>query len=398
MRAIIIESSIGVLAFNDKHKFVMAALFPKKPERAARILNKIQTGNLEEPVTQILQKLRESGYDKYAFINSTLAKSVQRGLHVDVEIVSSELVEELCQNVEELALRTKFSKNSEEFRRWMQTIATETTKLKVKAAVEKRDLIVIQAIQSLDDLDKTINLFMNRLREWYGIHFPELDRLLDKHETYARLVYKLGKRQNFQPEILEKENISEGKVKMIAQASKKSMGAELEEEDFTQLKKLCKSVLDMFQLRQTLEDYINITMDQVAPNIKIIGGALLGARLIALAGGLSNLAKKPASTIQVLGAEKALFRALKTGSKPPKHGIIFQHNLIHEANTWQRGKISRALAGKLAIAARADAFGTEYIGEDLKASLEKRVEDIINNFSQPPLKKEGKKRRDASKG
>ncbi len=398
MKAIIIESSIGVLAFNEKHKFVMAALFPKKPEKAARILNKIQKGNPEEPVIQILQKLKENGYENYAFTNSALAKIAQEKLNIDVKIVSSELVEELCQNIEELALRTKFSKNSEEFRRWMQTLAIETAKLKVKIAVEKRDLIVIQAIQSLDDLDKTINLFMNRLREWYGIHFPELDRLVEKHETYTRLVFKLGKRRNFKPEFLEKENIPEEKAKTIAQASKKSMGAELEERDLTQLKTLGRSILDMFQLRQTLEDYINAIMDQVAPNIKIISGALLGARLIALAGGLSNLAKKPASTIQVLGAEKALFRALKTGSRPPKHGIIFQHNLIHEANTWQRGKISRAIAGKLAIAARADAFGTKYIGEDLKASLEKRVEDIITNFSQPPITKEGKKRRDASKG
>jgi len=129
-------------------------------------------------------------------------------------------------------------------------------------------------------------------------------------------------------------------------------------------------------------------MEDVAPNIKSLVGSLLGARLIALTGGLTNLAKMPASTVQVLGAEKALFRSLKTGARPPKHGMIFQHTLIHEAKRWQRGKMARALAGKLAIAARSDAFSGKYIGDDLKAGLEKRIKEIQEKYEEPPpLKK-----------
>jgi nucleolar protein 56 len=128
-------------------------------------------------------------------------------------------------------------------------------------------------------------------------------------------------------------------------------------------------------------------MDEIAPNTRTLVGSLLGARLIAIAGGLNNLAKMPASTVQVLGAEKALFRTLKTGARPPKHGLLFQHTLVHDANPWQRGKIARALAGKLAIAARTDAFSGKYIGYRLQLSLEKRVKEIQERYKNAPLKK-----------
>ena len=127
----------------------------------------------------------------------------------------------------------------------------------------------------------------------------------------------------------------------------------------------------------------------MAPNVRAVAGALLGARLIAMAGSLQNLAMRPASTIQVIGAEKALFRSLKTGARPPKHGLIFQHTLLHDAKRWQRGKIARVIAGKLAIAARADAFGAgHYIGDKLKADINKRIEEIQIKYKEPPAPKE----------
>jgi nucleolar protein 56 len=133
-----------------------------------------------------------------------------------------------------------------------------------------------------------------------------------------------------------------------------------------------------------MEKYLDDTMEEVAPNIKAMVGSLLGARLIAIAGGLTNVAKMPASTIQVLGAEKALFRSLKTGTLPPKHGIIFQHTYLHDAKRWQRGKIARALAGKLAIAARIDAYGHRDISESLKTKLDMRIAEIREKYSEPP--------------
>ncbi|MEM4706946.1 MAG: hypothetical protein QXW27_05340, partial [Candidatus Methanomethylicaceae archaeon] len=139
------------------------------------------------------------------------------------------------------------------------------------------------------------------------------------------------------------------------------------------------------------EKYIDEVMKEVAPNVRELVGSILGARLIALSGGLEALAKKPASTIQVLGAEKALFRALRTGARPPKHGIIFQSPLIHSSPKWQRGKIARTLAGKLSIAARVDAFGGAFIANKLKKELEERISEIKKKYAVPTKKLKKKK-------
>ncbi len=206
---------------------------------------------------------------------------------------------------------------------------------------------------------------MGRLREWYGVYFPELDRLIEKHETYSRLVVNLGNRESFTVENLESENIPKERSQLVAKAAESSMGADIAERDLEQVQALAKDVLAFYLLRKSMEEYVDKTMEEMAPNIRAVAGALLGARMISLAGSLQNLAMRPASTIQVLGAEKALFRSLKTGARPPKHGLIFQHTLLHDAKRWQRGKIARVIAGKLAIAARADAFGEgHYIGDD----------------------------------
>jgi nucleolar protein 56 len=182
-----------------------------------------------------------------------------------------------------------------------------------------------------------------------------------------------------------KEDIPEVKAEQIAKASETSMGADIAESDLAEIQALCKNVLNLYDLRQNMEKYLDDTMEEVAPNIKAMVGSLLGARLIAIAGGLTNVAKLPASTIQVLGAEKALFRSLKTGTPPPKHGIIFQHTYLHDAKRWQRGKIARALAGKLAIAARIDAYGHRDISESLKTKLDMRIAEIREKYSEPPI-------------
>ena len=271
---------------------------------------------------------------------------------------------------------------------WNRNVSNELAKLRVRGAAEKRDLVIAQANQTLDDLDRTVNLFMGRLREWYGVHFPELDRLVEKHETYARLVRDLGYKDNFTIEALERESIPKDKVDNIATVAEKSMGADMTKQDLEEIQALSKNVLKTYELRKNMENYVNKTMEEVAPNTKAVAGALLGARLIAIAGSLQKLAMKPASTIQVLGAEKALFRSLKTGARPPKHGLIFQHSLLHDAQRWQRGKIARVLAGKVAIAARTDAFGGRYVGDILKADIDKRLKEIQEKYKKPPPQKE----------
>ena len=392
MKAFTIQFPFGVAAFDDKNSLVEKVLFPKKPQAAARSLLKAETGKLFDEVFSLVTLLKTVGYDTFVFENASLAEEVQRKMAVTVEVVKPAEAAVLRSRMNEVAFESGFVKDEQELSLWNRNVSLELAKLRIKGASEKRDLIIAQAIQTLDDLDRTVNLFMGRLREWYGVHFPELDRLIEKHETYARLVMNLGYRENYTAENLEKENIPKERAQLTAKAAESSMGADIAEPDLAMTQALAKNVLEFYELRKNMENYIDRTMEELAPNTRTIAGALLGARLIAIAGSLQNLAMRPASTIQVLGAEKALFRSLKTGARPPKHGLIFQHTLLHDAKRWQRGKIARVIAGKLAIAARADAFGGRYIADKLKADINKRLEEIREKYKEPPPPKEPKPR------
>jgi len=385
VKATIVESVMGVFGFGEDNELVEKVFFPKDPQETAERLRKIEEGTVIEEIAVLVDKLRAKGYTHFVFENQEMARSASEKLSIEVAVErSSEAGKRLRENLEKFALDLEFVEKSEQFRVQVHKVSVELAKMKVKKTVEKRDLLVAQAVLTVDDLDKSLNLFMSRLREWFGFHYPELDRLLDKHETYARLVVNLGTRENFTAENLEKEGLPKAKSQSIAKVAVASMGADLDDEDLAQIQAMCRNVLELYGLRQSLENYVDSVMEEVAPNTRAIGGSLLGARLIALAGGLLNLAKLPASTIQVLGAEKALFRSLKTKARPPKHGIIFQHPLIHDAKRWQRGKIARALAGKLTIAARVDAFSGKYAGNELKADLEKRIDEIRERYEKPP--------------
>ncbi|AKG39196.1 C/D box methylation guide ribonucleoprotein complex aNOP56 subunit [Infirmifilum uzonense] len=286
----------------------------------------------------------------------------------------------------------------DEYYKILRDAALHLARLKVKEVAEKRDLSIAQAINALDDVNKTINLFASRVREWYSLHFPELDSLVEEHEDYFKIVSNAGFREKITKESLVKLGIKEELANKIVDAASKSMGADLTEFDLEAIRLISDTGLRLYIVRRSLEKYIDEAMYEVAPNVRGLVGSLLGARLIALAGGLEKLAKLPASTIQVLGAEKALFRALRYGAKPPKHGVIFQHPLIHKSPRWQRGKIARALAAKLAIAARIDAFSGEYRADELREDLEKRVDEIKKLYEKPPLKKESEKPRRVKKG
>jgi len=385
MKATVVECVMGIFGFGEANELVDKILFPKDPKEIAERLRKIETGKVIDEIATLVKKLQDKGYTLFMFESLETARNARERLNIEVNVTRpTEAGELLRRNLEKIAVEVGFVKQATELHAWIHKVSMELTKIRVRTAIEKRDLVVAQAIQAIDDLDKTQNLFMSRIREWYGLHFPELDRLIEKHETYARLVANLGGRNSLTAENLEKEGLPKAKAKQIAEVAQTSMGAELDEGDIHQIQALCKDTLDLYNLRQTLEGYLDSVMDEVAPNIRALVGSLLGARLIALAGGLNNLAKRPASTIQVLGAEKALFRALKTGTRPPKHGIIFQHTTLHEAKRWQRGKVARALAGKLAIAARIDAFSGKYIGDQLKANLERRIKEIQEKYEEPP--------------
>jgi len=385
MKASIVESVIGIFALDQDTRLIDKVLFKKDAETAAEAILNFENGEIIEELKTLLETVLTKNYQSFVFENSEVAKKVHASFQVETETAKSSSSGELLRkNMLQFAIESGFVKSEQEFREWVREVSIALTKKRVRKVAEKRDLTIAQAVLSIDDLDKTINLFMGRIQEWYGLHFPELTHLLENQETYARLVSDLGSRDSFDAESLEKQGLPQEKAMQIADAAAKSMGAEFKEEDMQQIQELCKTALELSARRKKLETYVDTTMREVAPNLNEIAGSLLGARLIAIASGLDALAKMPASTIQVLGAEKALFRALKTGTRPPKHGLLFQHALIHEAARWQRGKVSRALAGKIAIAARIDAYGGKFAGEELKTDLEKRVKEIQEKYAEAP--------------
>jgi nucleolar protein 56 len=270
----------------------------------------------------------------------------------------------------------------------LREFAISLSSSRVKEASERLDLHIIQSINALDELDKIINTVGARMREWYGLHFPELDNLVQSLVVYAEIVSKAGLREKIIVEILQSIGLQDKKVEVILDAAKRSKGGDITPENLAIVKRLADQIIVQSDLRKVLADYIEVAMETVAPNVKELLTATVGARIIAKAGSLARLATLPASTIQILGAEKALFRALKTGARPPKHGLLFQHPLIHSAPKWQRGKIARAVASKVAIAARIDYYRHNGKDSTIYDKLNIRINEIREKYREPMPEKE----------
>ncbi|KAL5209335.1 hypothetical protein ABZP36_004958 [Zizania latifolia] len=244
------------------------------------------------------------------------------------------------------------------------------SRYKLKFSPEKVDTMIVQAIGLLDDLDKELNTYAMRVREWYGWHFPELTKIVTDNIQYAKVAKMMGNRTNA-VNLDFSEILSDDEVEaQLKEAAVISMGTEVSELDLLNIRELCDQVLSLSEYRAQLFDYLRSRMNTIAPNLTTLVGELVGARLIAHGGSLVNLAKQPGSTIQILGAEKALFRALKTKHATPKYGLIYHASLIGQAAPKHKGKISRSLAAKTALAIRYDALGD---GEDNSIGLESRI-------------------------
>jgi nucleolar protein 56 len=244
------------------------------------------------------------------------------------------------------------------------------------------DVYLGHAVRAHDDLVFTNNILSERLHEWYSLHFPELGEVLFS-EDYVDAIINIGFRDDILSSLDERMD---------------SIGADIEKEDLDSIRDLASALKSSMTARRAEESYIESRMRQVAPNITSLVGPVIGARLIMQAGSLKRLATMPSGTIQLLGAEKAMFRHLKKHTNPPKHGMIFQHPLVHNAPEWQRGPIARALASKLSMAARADAYTGNDLSSLLKEQLDRRVEEIRKQRAAAPKKPSGKRKKVRKKG
>jgi nucleolar protein 56 len=336
-------------------------------------------------ISDLIPKLRN--YDQVRVNNKNLIEVFQQE-NIDVKLMSDSRQDEINQNKLDLIIKFGLSDDRDELAGILQKFAINLSSMKVKQTSEKLDLHLVQAVNTLDEMDEIINTISTRIREWYGLHFPELDYLLQNIITYANIVRDAGSRENITKELLSQLEIPEKKIELIQQAISKSQGGDLTVESSESLKILASEVIKLSELRTNLSTTIENLMEILAPNLKNILTAIIGARLIAKAGSLQRLAQMPSSTIQIIGAEKALFRALKTGTRPPKHGLLFQHPSVNSAPKWQRGKIARVLSSKIAIAVRIDVYRKGGLDNSLLDKLTKRIETIQKIYHEPPKGRE----------
>jgi len=255
----------------------------------------------------------------------------------------------------------------------------------VKAALMSRDMLLSGVTKSIEDLDKIINLLGERLEEWYGIYFPEM-KAEDKLK-YAQLVLFVERGSLDVKELAG--IVGQKRADEIAAKAGSSLGANLSGPDLEQCRSFANSIIGLHKLRERYDKYQTELAMEICPNISKVAGADVAAKLVSHVGSLSRLSRLPASTIQVLGAEKALFKHLKNRRiRPPKHGIIFQHPKISGSPKAVRGKIARALAAKITLAAKADAFTKRDISGMLVEGFEKRYKEIMDEYAKAKGKAE----------
>jgi nucleolar protein 56 len=357
----------------------------KKFDNALRSYRLLKSGAPSEEIKQFVEKLR--AFDTIS-VNDASVVTVLRQAGLNTQLMPEDRQQEIQSNKPGYIVKAGFALGTPDAMQALRDFAIELSSSRVKEASEKLDLHIVQSINALDELDKIINTVGTRMREWYGLHFPELDNIVQSQVAHAEIISRAGSRDKITREVLESAGMQDKKTEIILDAAGRSKGGDMTPENIAIVKKLADQVVLQSDLRRVLADHIEAAMEVVAPNIKELLTAAVGARLIAKAGSLARLATMPASTIQVLGAEKALFRALKTGARPPKHGILFQHPLIHSAPKWQRGKIARAVASKVAIAAKIDYF--RHAGRDatIAEKLKVRLDEIREKYKEPVPEKE----------
>jgi len=358
MRAYIVTTFIGCFGVDETNRIIAFRPFPKNPEKIAE---KLKTSEIEiiEEEKQLQQELWKKNYKEFVFaIRKTGVK------HAELDNAAEQFVKE---NLKKLAVDKGFAKDQVEFNQFLTKVNLELTKVKIKRAIG-RDSLAVQAIGAIEELDKSINVFVERLREFYGLHFPEMDRAVSSHREYAKLIEKYGKR----------EGIAEAELREMA---KKSMGTELKEEDVAAIQSFASEILRLYELRDRMMRYLENILKEVAPNFTELATPALAAKLIAKAGGLDKLSRMPSSTIQLIGAEKSLFRFLHGKGKSPRFGILYYHPFVLNAPEKLKGKVARILSAKLSIAAKMDFYSKQNKADELKKDLNEKIRKALSSGS-----------------
>ena len=388
MEFYITQCIAGFIAFDENLQIADYKLF--KDDEVVSNLIKIEENEILDEEIELINGIKLDSIDDKIIIETTKRKSQYKELenYGNIEVKTpNKGGEHLRSNIEDVFEEIGLSKSQDEIIQTYEKLAI----YKIKKSSQEEDKLLIQAINSVDDIDESISKLVERIRDWYTIYFPEMDTI-SNNETYIKLIAESENRED----ILENFN------EHFTEEIEESTGADIEEDDLLMLKSFAESIYSLQKSRKELETYIDSKMEAIAPNLRDLLGSTLGAKLIAHIGSIKRLATYPASVIQIMGAEKAIFRHLKTGERPPKHGLIFQHPSVRGAKWWNRGKIARNLALKITLAVRTDVFSGEYnpsIAEDYLKKVEQIEKE--NPFPKKTSQKRAKERkaeRDKGKG
>jgi nucleolar protein 56 len=380
------ESWLDFDQFSQVVSLTAFLAFPS-PEIGLENINDISEGILNPFLKDFLESTLSSNYTGITLgvVDALMGTSIEESLHITCikkDGTVLELLRFIRYHFESFLKRYSDRVSTEEafLFKSQRGLAHSYSRAKVKFNIHKSDNMIIQSISLLDQMDKDINTFSMRVREWYSWHFPELIKIVNDNILYARLVKLVQNRKGINRvehfndivEILGDEE----KAELVIQASKSSMGYDISDYDMKNITNFADRVASLAVYRQDLASYLHKKMMDISPNLTTLVGDIVGARLINRAGSLISLAKYPASTVQILGAEKALFRALKNRSQTPKYGLIYNSSFITRAKTRDKGRISRYLANKCVMASRIDAFSefsTTKFGEALRQQVLDRL-------------------------
>jgi nucleolar protein 58 len=342
----------------------------------------IVEGKMPKNLKKFLQsEIKDMNKEQLIISDPKLGSSISKKL--GIKVLSDSTVQELYRGIREQFESLVTGLSHSDLSAMSLGLSHSLSRYKLKFSPDKVDTMIVQAIALLDDLDKELNTYAMRCKEWYGWHFPEMNKIIVDNLAFAKVVKAMGYRTNAQetdlssilPEELETE---------VKEAAEISMGTEISEEDLQNIFGLCDQVINITEYRNQLYEYLKNRMNAIAPNLTALVGELVGARLISHAGSLMQLSKQPASTIQILGAEKALFRALKTKHNTPKYGLIYHASLVGQAGPKHKAKVARLLAAKTALALRVDALGeseTNDVGVDGRTKVEARIDLLEGRFT-----------------
>ncbi|MEN6328940.1 MAG: ATP-binding protein [Methanobacteriaceae archaeon] len=381
----------GFIALDENFNLLDYELFPK--DKLLEKYLELQKGELSQEEMLLIEKLANDGY--HIVIESNKLSSTYKELDYDFEFqVKSKTVggKYLRAHLPDILEKVGFIKGSADLRGLVQGLSIRVTEEKLRTASRADDLLLIQAINAIEEVEESAVKMSERLREWYPIHFPELDAVKSQ-EKYVELVALYGDRDSIVDSGVLNE-VLDGDLNLET-----SLGSDISPEDLEILQEFARSLQALMITKKSLNSFVDKRMGELAPNLRELAGASLGAKMISHVGSIKRLAMLPSSTIQIIGAEKALFRHLKTGERPPKHGLIYQHPEVRGSRWWIRGKVARLLAAKISLAVRKDFFSGEKdpsIVEGFQTRLEeiRKTHPFPKKSTKTKVSKKKKKKRD----